>query len=265
MKKALLLFAVLSCGFCAFGYDLHGPDRLTLSNCTVLAVQNGSVKVQHAKGLGWYSIDGLTAAGTSNEVFRSMVDTELAFQDAVRKQQLDALEKKEREDRKILVEERVKKISDDAGTGRMGMTEAQCRAKYGEPLSSTNDFLVFSIENFQMGVKFVGGRARAYTYHDATGGLFLQPIKSADVENIMSLFSGGKRWAKIDLYKLSSDAEAGPKRDEAFRTFLEEYQWRRSDGRLSAVYAKKGEILSIIDNDFVRRTDKDRSAAIDRL
>ena len=70
----VLIFAFSGCVLSAVGYDLSGPDGLTLSNCVVLGVsESGALRIQHSKGVGTFPVDGLVSQGRSNEQFKAQI------------------------------------------------------------------------------------------------------------------------------------------------------------------------------------------------
>jgi hypothetical protein len=155
--------------------------------------------------------------------------------------------------------------ADDAGTGRMGFSEKQCAARYGDPVFTTNDMQVFRVDDLLVGVSFVDGEARNFSFRKAQEGIFATALKAAEIEKLLALFAGGKNWVKIDLDKIAWNEKDGPKQSDAIRKSVREYQWKRSDGRLFAFYDRVNEKLVVMDENYLRRTDDDPTAALDRL
>lgn len=154
---------------------------------------------------------------------------------------------------------------DDAGTDRIGISPDECEARYGTPDFTTNDLEVFHVDDLLISVSFQYGQARAFSFRKAGDSILETPFNADEIDKILALFSGGKKWRKVDLTKIAWDEESGPKQADAMRKSMKEYQWKRSDGRLLAFYDRTEGKLVVLDQKFLRRTDADPSSAIDRL
>ena len=155
--------------------------------------------------------------------------------------------------------------NDDAGTGRMGMTVEQCCAKYGDAVNSTIDVKVFHVDDFSVGIFFSDGHARAFMYSKASNLFGSEPLKNAEIEKLLSMFSGGQYWKQVDLNAIAWNEKTGPRQADAMRRSVREYQWDRSDGRLSAFYDRIKDSLTVLDSKYASRKDGDPSTTIEHL
>jgi hypothetical protein len=122
---------------------------------------------------------------------------------------------------------------------RIGETEQECTARYGEPVKKgSNDSLLYQKSDLNIFITFFDGKADAIAYWKIAKG---EQLSENEVEILLNSNSGGVPWKKRAV--ISMDRE-----------------WETENGELLATYDNGEHMLMVGTKDYLARQKAKRAA-----
>jgi hypothetical protein len=121
---------------------------------------------------------------------------------------------------------------------RIGETEQECAARYGEPVQKRNDKLLYQKSDLNVFITFFNGKADAIAYRKIAKD---QQLSENEVEILLNSNSGGVPWKKRAV--ISANRE-----------------WETENGELLATYDNGDHLLMVGTKDYLAREKAKKDA-----